>query len=150
MSASTAQITSRRPPVPRVSKTRAPRVPGARPKLRPWLRAQAINVTRHAAALRPFQRAEFGPSSAAPSEGHIHAVNDLMTSLRRNLLGKAKKVSNAARAAVGNPTTENLQAVVTYKERSHDWVRAVERVWDFYFELFGQRQSRFGDWLLSC
>jgi hypothetical protein len=29
-------------------------------------------------------------------------------------------------------------------------VRSVERIWDFYFELFGQRQSRFADWLLSC
>ncbi|HKY45954.1 MAG TPA: hypothetical protein VJM50_22880 [Pyrinomonadaceae bacterium] len=149
MSASTAQIISR-PPLRRVSTTRAPRVPGARPKLRPWLRAQAINVTRHAAALRPFQRSEFGTSNAAPSEGHIQAVNDLMTSLRQNLLGKAARVTDAARAAVKSPATENLQAVVTYKERSHDWVRAVEQVWDFYFELFGQRQSRFGDWLLSC
>ena len=30
------------------------------------------------------------------------------------------------------------------------WVRAIERIWDFYFELFGQRQSQFADWLLSC
>ena len=29
-------------------------------------------------------------------------------------------------------------------------VQAIERVWDFYFELFGQRQSQFGDWLLGC
>src|SRR5262249_31776205 len=36
------------------------------------------------------------------------------------------------------------------KQRAHDWVRAIERIWDFYFELFGQRQSVFGEWLLSC
>src|SRR5262249_6615071 len=29
-------------------------------------------------------------------------------------------------------------------------VQAIERIWDFYFELFGQRQSQFADWLLSC
>ena len=29
-------------------------------------------------------------------------------------------------------------------------MRAIERIWDFYFELFGQRQSMFADWLLSC
>jgi hypothetical protein len=40
--------------------------------------------------------------------------------------------------------------MLRYKERAHDWVRAVERVWDFYFELFGQRQSRVGEWLLGC
>ena len=28
------------------------------------------------------------------------------------------------------------------KTQAHDLVRATERVWDFYFELFGQRQSR--------
>ena len=73
-----------------------------------------------------------------------------MMLLRRNLLGKSEKVTQAVRAATAAPSTAGLQAVVTYKERAHDWVRAVERIWDFYFELFGQRQSRFGDWLLSC
>jgi hypothetical protein len=29
-------------------------------------------------------------------------------------------------------------------------VRAVERVWDFYFELFGQRQSEVATWLLAA
>jgi hypothetical protein len=43
-----------------------------------------------------------------------------------------------------------LQRLVTVKERAHDWVRATERIWDFYFELFGQRQSAFAPWLLAC
>jgi hypothetical protein len=29
-------------------------------------------------------------------------------------------------------------------------VEAIERIWDFYFELFGQRQGRYAEWLLSC
>jgi hypothetical protein len=29
-------------------------------------------------------------------------------------------------------------------------VRAIEQVWDFYFELFTQRQTQFGRWLLAC
>jgi hypothetical protein len=33
------------------------------------------------------------------------------------------------------------------KKLAHKAVMAVERVWDFYFELFGQRQSPFGEWL---
>src|ERR1044071_2460163 len=118
--------------------------------LHPWLRGQAINVTRHAAALRPFTRGEFGTDAASPTEGHVQAVNKLIVELRANLLKKAGKVTDAVRAAREQGSTRNLQAVVTYKERAHDWVRAVERVWDFYFELFGQRQSRFADWLLSC
>ena len=118
--------------------------------LDPWLRGQAINVTRHAAALRPFQREEFGTGAASPTEGHIEAVNKMITQLRASLLQKAAVVTTRVRAARARSTTRNLQGVVTYKEKAHDWVRAVERVWDFYFELFGQRQSRFGDWLLSC
>ena len=125
--------------------------PGPRTSvLHPWLRGQAINVTRHAAALRPFKRQEFGTGAASPTEGHIEAVNTMLTSLRANLLEKAARVTQYVGDARRSPTTRNLQAVVTYKERAHDWVRAVERVWDFYFELFGQRQSRFADWLLSC
>lgn len=118
--------------------------------LDPWLRGQAINVTRHAAALRPFHRDEFGRDAAAPTEGHIEAVNKMITQLRTSLLRKAGVVTRAVRAARVRSSTKNLQAVVTYKERAHDWVRAIEKVWDFYFELFGQRQSRFGNWLLSC
>jgi hypothetical protein len=116
----------------------------------PWLRGQAINVMRHAAALHPFKRGEFGTGSAAPTEGHVQAVNKLLTDLRANLIKKASKATTAVHAARQNPNTRNLQAVVTYKELAHNWVRAVERIWDFYFELFGQRQTRFADWLLSC
>jgi len=66
-------------------------VSGAAPVLLPWLRAQSINVTRHAAALRPFKRDEFGPGQSAPSEGHIQVVNDLITKLRRGLLKMSRK-----------------------------------------------------------
>src|SRR5262249_6878337 len=37
-----------------------------------------------------------------------------------------------------------------FKAWAHSGVQAIERIWDFYFELFGQRQSQFGDWLLAC
>jgi hypothetical protein len=120
------------------------------PTLGPWLRAQAVNVTRHAAALRPFRRAEFGTGAAAPSEGHIQAVNSLIGSLRRNLLAATKRVSASAAAAAQEPTTRRLQATVLHKEEAHRHVEAVERIWDFYFELFGQRQGQYADWLLSC
>src|SRR5919199_3708078 len=123
---------------------RAPSVLG------PWLRAQSINVNRHAAALRPFQRDEFGSGAAAPTEGHIQAANGLLQTLRTDLLRKAKQVRPGVAAATKNPTRPRLERVVERKERAHDRVRAMERIWDFYFELFGQRQSQFADWLLSC
>ncbi len=116
----------------------------------PWIRSQGISVTRHAAALRPFRAGEFGSGPAAPSEGHMQAVNELLVRLRQELLAVSEQVNARASAAVSQPTTARLQALVVAKERAHDWVRAIERIWDFYFELFGQRQSMFADWLLSC
>jgi hypothetical protein len=116
-----------------------------------WLRAQSINVTRHAAALRPFRREEFGTGPAAPSEGHIQVVNRLISELRRGLLKMSKNVAVASNHATQNPGSKNLHRVVVHKDRAHKWVQGIEKIWDFYFELFGQRQSMpYGDWLLSC
>jgi hypothetical protein len=118
--------------------------------LKPWLRAQSLNVTRHAAALRPFRRDEFGSGAEAPTEAHVHAANELISTLRRDLFRRTRRVHGAVEEALAEPVTPRLQKVLTHKERAHDQVRAIEQVWDFYFELFGQRQSQFGDWLLSC
>jgi hypothetical protein len=125
-------------------------VSGAAPVLLPWLRAQSINVTRHAAALRPFKRDEFGPGQSAPSEGHIQVVNELITKLRRGLLKMSKNVHDSIAVASEEPRSHRLQRVVSHKDSAHRWVQGIEKIWDFYFELFGQRQGRYGDWLLSC
>ena len=122
----------------------------ARPILQPWLRAQSINVQRHAGALRPFRKAEFGTGAAAPTAGHLQAVNRMISGLRRELIRQTTRVTSSVDVALREPTTRRMQRVVTAKEQAHEWVRAVERVWDFYFELFGQRQTQFADWLLSC
>ncbi len=138
---------------PATARRRRPARTGIRapqPLLRPWLRAQSVNVTRHAAALRPFKRAEFGSGGAAPSEGHIQAVNTLMTSLRRGLLDLSRRVTEAVKAAEAEPATARLSEVVRRKDKAQHWVQGIERIWDFYFELFGQRQSNYADWLLSC
>mgnify|MGYP003528189226 CR=1 FL=1 len=58
--------------------------------------------------------------------------------------------SGCVRAAVNVPSTRNMRRLVIQKERAHLAAHRVEQIWDFYFELFGQRQSRFGDWLLGC
>jgi hypothetical protein len=117
--------------------------------MRSWLRSQSISLQRHAAALRPFRAGEFGTGAAAPSDGHLQAVNQLTETLRRDLLKLARQAVEAERVAVRERSTESFQDVVRRKQRGHDWVRAIEKIWDFYFELFGQRQSPFGAWLLS-
>jgi len=120
------------------------------PVLLPWLRAQAINVTRHAAALRPFRPDEFGTGAEAPTAGHIQAVNKLITALRGSLLHMSGKVRAAVGTTAEEPSTAGLQDVMRKKQHAHVWVRGIERIWDFYFELFGQRQTRYAKWLLSC
>jgi hypothetical protein len=124
--------------------------PPAFPVLDPWLRSQAINTIRHAAALRPFASTEFGMSPAAPSPGHLEATNRMLIALRTELLRLNRTVRVAAEVARRDPSAAKVRRVLVLKERAHGWVRAIERVWDFYFELFGQRQSRYGVWLLGC
>ncbi|WP_218019817.1 hypothetical protein [Rhodococcoides yunnanense] len=111
---------------------------------------QALNVRRHLDALRDFRRDEFGDSIARPTAGHIHAVNSLLGQLRTPL----DRAVHVLEQAAGSPSTDAMasraETLLTAKSRAHDWVRATEKVWDFYFELFGQRQSAFGVWLVSC
>ena len=116
----------------------------------PWLRSQAFNSARHAAALRPFARGEFGTGLAAPSEGHMQAVNTMIVRLRAELMKLNGPLRAASVAATREPNAANIGGLLALKERAHAWVRDIERVWNFYFELFGQRQSRYGDWLLGC
>jgi len=123
---------------------------GPAPVALPWLRAQSINVTRHAAALRPFRVDEFGTGSEAPTAGHTQAVNHLITSLRRGLLQMAGVVRKSGAGALAEPSTKRLQELMRKKEQAHKWVRGIEKIWDFYFEVFGQRQTRYAKWLLSC
>src|SRR5271169_906662 len=102
------------------------------PVLDPWLRAQSINVTRHAAALRPFRADEFGTGAEAPTAGHIQAVNKLITGLRHGLLGMSGRVRKASTAAREEPSARRLQDMMRKKEKAHHWVRGIEKIWDFY------------------
>ncbi len=122
----------------------------ASPVMLPWLRAQSINVTRHAAALRPFSPDEFGTGAEAPTPGHLQSVNKLITGLRRGLLEMTGKVRKQVVATSQEPTTPRLQELMRKKAHAHHWVRGIEKIWNFYFELFGQRQTRYAKWLLSC
>ncbi|MFG2106474.1 N-acetylmuramoyl-L-alanine amidase [Micromonospora chersina] len=115
-----------------------------------YLSGQALNVRRHLDALRDFRRDEFGAQPARPSEGHVQAVNALLATLRGPLRTVVERLDRASDAAQERPTKSRVGAALELKTRAHDLVRATERVWDFYFELFGQRQSAFGEWLDAC
>jgi hypothetical protein len=127
--------------------TRTDRVPR---ELLTWIRVQSNNTSRHLVALRPFTVAEFGSGPEAPSQGHVEAANELIEALRDTLRHRSTALAKAVTVATNVPTTEHLLRVLRLKEEAHDAVRAVEQIWDFYVELFGQRQQApFGRWLLA-
>src|SRR5260370_2369191 len=142
------------PPMPGAGlarlRARTGRMSRRAPVLRPWVRAQSINVLRHWAALRPFRQGEFGTQPSAPTEGHLQAANELINKLRSRLKSLTDSVGQSSQVASRDVSAARLRRLVTQKESSHAWIHRIERIWDFYFELFGQRQSQFGDWLLSC
>ncbi|TCN41048.1 N-acetylmuramoyl-L-alanine amidase [Kribbella orskensis] len=115
-----------------------------------YLSGQALNVRRHLNALRDFRRDEFGSQPARPSEGHVQAVNSLLATLRGPLKTVVERLDRASDAAQTRPSESRVGLAMELKTQAHDLVRATERVWDFYFELFGQRQGAFGEWLDAC
>lgn len=118
-------------------------------KLQPWLQAQAINVIRHAGALQPFKYDEFGTAAASPSRAHLQAANRLINTLRSQLHQVARQINTSANAARQQPNQPQLQRLLAQKDQGSAWVKRVEKIWDFYFEIFSQRQTRFGNWLLG-
>ncbi|HEU5156620.1 MAG TPA: hypothetical protein VFU43_06450 [Streptosporangiaceae bacterium] len=115
-----------------------------------WVAGQATNVDRHMRALRPFRWSEFGDPATGPSRAHLAAVNALMATLRRPLLSATREVRRAAGVAAERPTSDRLDELLHAKSRAHRWVRTTERVWQFYLELFNQRQGPFATWLVAC
>src|SRR5438105_13180908 len=114
-----------------------------------WLTIQGINLTRHANSVRPFTKDEFGTGPATPSEAHIKAVNRFIDSLRVKLDEMVRWVGAAASMARREPTGERLRVLLERKQTASNRVLYVEGVWDFYFDLFVQRLSSFGERLLS-
>lgn len=123
--------------------------PGEHQLLDKWLNIQSINLTRHAKSLRPFIKEEFGTGVASPSEAHIDAVNRLIDTFRRQLMEKARWVEAAAAAARREPTSDRLRVLLERKQVVGNQVLYVEGIWDFYFDLFVQRLSTFGERLRS-
>lgn len=110
-----------------------------------WIATQAVNLNRHAASLRPFSYTEFGTGSAAPSRAHIDAVNRFIGEFRHRLGNAATWVDAAAAVAVKRPTTANLARLLRRKDTVTGQVFYAEGIWDFYFDLFVQRLSAFGE-----
>jgi hypothetical protein len=110
-----------------------------------WITTQAVNLNRHAGTLRPFSYTEFGDRPAAPSRVHIDAVNRFIGDFRTRLSEAASWVDAAAAQARNHPSDANLVLMLGRKEEVSGRVLHAEGIWDFYFDLFVQRLSGFGE-----
>jgi hypothetical protein len=114
-----------------------------------FARAQAVNSARNAAALRPFHADEFGTHPGSPSSAHIAAANELISGLRDQLDGVVERLE-ASTASSSQPQARGLEPVLAYRERAERGIKLIEKIWAFYLELFGQRQSPFAPMLLAA
>ncbi|MDX6750476.1 hypothetical protein SH611_11715 [Geminicoccaceae bacterium 1502E] len=124
--------------------------PAAGDTLARWLRAQAINGGRAALLIRPFRKHEFGSSAAAPSPAHLLAANALMARLRRLVVDTAVRQRRASEAAIRRPAWPALAQATRVKDEVATAVAATEKVWQFYWDMFNQRQSVLADRLLAA
>jgi len=115
-----------------------------------FVRAQTMDVQRNVAAIRPFRADEFGSGPASPSASHIQVASQFMMALRERLLGLVQRLDESATAAVAEPTTRRLRRFLKQKDRAGKGIKHIERIWDFFFELFGQRQTHYATWLLAA
>ena len=111
------------------------------------IRSQVVNASRSVAVLRPFKPGEFGSGAASPSAAHIRAANGLLGTLQKRLYRGVNALNARAQRRKGAPS--QLEPFLAYKETLERDIKSVERIWAFYFELFNQRQSRFGEMLLG-
>jgi hypothetical protein len=118
--------------------------------LRRWLRGQAVNAERAWLLIRPFRRGEFGAGAAAPSPVHLAAANRLMERLRRLVVGNIRAQAAASAAAERRPDRAALDHATRVKEQGVAIVATTERFWEFYWQMFGQRQTSVGARLLAA
>jgi hypothetical protein len=111
------------------------------------VRAQIVNARRDALALRPFRRGDFGTHPAAPTPAHLEAANRLIARLRQPLMLLVRDLGEERAPQATGP--QDLSAVLLTRHAANSRAKLVERIWNYYLELFGQRQSRFAPHLLG-
>ena len=144
-------LTAKTPLRPRAArKRRQPSGQQAEVEAARFVRGQVLDARQVAQALSPFRPDEFGTGPASPSPAHIQATNAFLKELQQGLGRLIAQMDGPASLSSRQPTTQNLHRFLVSKEAGTRGAKELERIWDFYFELFGQRQTRFADWLLGA
>jgi hypothetical protein len=110
-----------------------------------FVRSQVVNAVRNAAALRPFHPDEFGTHPGSPSSAHIGAVNQLLNGLRVHLLRVVEQL-----VETGEQRSASMDHLLRFRERAERSIKLIEKIWAFYLEMFGQRQTTYAEMLLAA
>lgn len=121
----------------------------ARRALGDWIRSQSVNAGRAAQLLRDFAEREFGGTAASPSAAHVHAANRLIADVRGVVMRNSVALKTAADVARAE-SREELDRVTTLKDENGALVAQAEKIWHFYWEIFGQRQTTIAQQLLAA
>ena len=120
-----------------------------RSELRHYVRSQIVNARRHAAAVRNFDRAEFGEDATAPKEANIQAVNGLLRQVSEGQGQAIQQLEQNGAEALRQLDAASLGAFARAKDSAQTQTQLTEKVWMFYFNLFDQRTGPFRDQLLA-
>lgn len=125
-------------------------MPSAAKALANWLYSQDVNGRRALALLRDFRPSEFGTDAASPSDAHLHATNRLLTAIRAVVGNNSRALAEAVAQAHRLPTRDALDRVAALKEEGQNLVAQGEKIWHYYWQLFGQRRSVLAGRLLAA
>jgi hypothetical protein len=102
-----------------------------------------VNAQRHADALRCFGKQEFGRGPHSPSPAHVDAVNRLLRQAGQALGRESRHLHQACTAAAAGGGDAACARMLQLKERHQMLAGDVEKLWEFYFNLFNQRRGPF-------
>lgn len=113
------------------------------------MRGQSVANERALLLLRPFTDTEFGTGSASPSTAHIAEVNTLLAGASRIVSRRVNRLSGLSSQADSKRDRATINEALRAKQESTALIAAVERIRQFYWEIFGQRLTRIASQMLA-
>lgn len=118
--------------------------------LNSWYDSQVTNASRHSSELREFTKNEFGTGPESPSEAHRRTVNRLLHPLLKRVFINAQKMNRLRTILKKGTSRSRLNRFLYLKQKGGLLTKFSERIWQFYFDIFGQRRTPLAKKLLAA
>lgn len=115
-----------------------------------FLRGQAVANAGAALLLQPFAEGEFGRGAAGPSKAHLAEVNAMLVRMRGLVDENGGRMQKAIEAYARNPGPKPIEEALRLKQEGGALISSIEHIRQFYWETFGQRQTRIAPQLLAA